>query len=99
MMLKFRTLVACVIGFAAFLANAPQEAHARPLYQKVFKEMYPEKVEITKCALCHIGETKKVLNDYGKALDEALGAKNVKDVDAIKAALKKVEDKIPGKTK
>ena len=97
-MLKFKTLMACGMGFVAFMGSDSQEAHARTQYQKVFKEMYPGKEEIAKCALCHIGETKKVLSDYGKALDEALGAKNVKDADAIKAALKKIEDKIPSKT-
>ena len=96
-MLKFRTLMACGLGFAHFLVNDPQEVQARTQYQKVFKEVYPAKEEITKCALCHIGEKKTNLDDYGKAVEEALGAKNVKDIEAIKAALKKAEGKLPGK--
>ena len=96
-MLKFRTLMACGLGFAPFLVNDPQEAQAMPLYLKVFKEVYPAKEELAKCALCHIGEKKTNLDDYGKAFEEALGAKNVKDIEAIKAALKKAEDKLPGK--
>ena len=47
--------------------------------------------------VCHSGKDKKTRNDYGKAVEDALGAKNVKDEKAIEAALKKCEDKLPGK--
>ena len=52
-------------------------AQARPQYNKAFKETYG----------------KKVVSDYGKALAEALGAKNEKDekkiVDALNTVAKK----------
>ena len=37
------------------------------------------------------------LNDCGMLIKEALGARDVKDEDAIKQALKKVEGKFPRK--
>ena len=41
-----------------------------------------------KCAACHNGgDDKKKRNDYGKALAAALGEKDVKDPEKIKAAL------------
>jgi hypothetical protein len=48
------------------------------------------------CYICHTGEKKSTFNNYGTLVKEALGASNVMDEDAIRAALKKVE-KVPRK--
>lgn len=83
-------LTGCAVFLGASLWHGPTDAHARPLYNKVYKEVYPTKEATSKCAICHVGQDKKNRTDYGKSLEEALGAKNVKDVEAIKAALNKV---------
>lgn len=72
-------------------------AVARPQYGKAFDAKYPElsqkhgKNGKISCAACHPTKSKKDRNDYGAALGKALGAANVKDVDAITAALSKIE--------
>jgi hypothetical protein len=73
------------------LAQFSDQALARPQYFKAFAAKYPDfKVDATaKCAYCHKGPDKKVRNDYGVAVGKALGAKNVKDADAIGTALDK----------
>jgi hypothetical protein len=44
-----------------------------------------------KCAVCHVGKTKKVRNEYGKALDELLDRKtDAKNTAKIQDALEKV---------
>lgn len=79
-------------------AFSPQATEARPEYMNVFKAVYRDYVyETSNCAVCHSKNDKKTRNDYGKAVEEALGAKKVTDVKAIEAALKKCEDKLPGK--
>jgi mono/diheme cytochrome c family protein len=86
--------VLAVAGFVALVGPSVQKAHARPNYLKQFTENYPQikAAADTKCAICHMGDDKKMRNDFGKAVGEALGAKMVKDADKIKEALKKVTD-------
>lgn len=87
-----------VLGLAVLIIIPSnfETAQARPLYMKVFKEVHPNRNDdVTKCAICHVGTNKKNRNEYGRAVGEALGGKNVKDVETIKAALKKAEDKLP----
>ncbi|MDB5342637.1 MAG: hypothetical protein JWP89_1014 [Schlesneria sp.] len=93
------TWLCCGVGFAAtLLTRGPGRVEARPLYQKVWREVYPDKdVSNAKCAICHVGEKKTTRNEYGEAVKEALGTTNVKNEDAIKEALKKAEGKLPGK--
>jgi len=72
----------------------PQDAQARPGYLKSFNAAYPalkDAADTAKCGICHFGEKKANRNDYGKAMHEALGAKDVKDAAALEAALKKIE--------
>lgn len=89
------TWLYCGIGFAAaLLTRGTGSAEARPLYLKVWKDVSPDKdVSNAKCGLCHAGEKKTILNEYGEAVKEALGGKNVKIEDEIKEALKKAEGK------
>lgn len=97
-MKKLATLMALVAIAGLMLTALPQEAAARPQYPKALAKKY-EKVKDAlgekKCGACHGegGKNKKVLSDYGKALKEALGAKNVKDEDKINEALEKVAEK------
>lgn len=93
-MRKSWTWIACGVAFvAAALVGAP-DAQARPGYLKSFNATYPalkDAAETAKCGICHFGEKKTNRNDYGKAMGEALGAKNVKADADIEAALKKTE--------
>lgn len=76
------------------LVSGPQDAQARPGYLKAFNTAYPslkDAAETAKCGVCHFGEKKSNRNDYGKAMGEALGAKDIKDAKALEDALKKIE--------
>lgn len=81
-------------------------AHSRPSYSKTFAATYKEEYSKSgeqqqKCQICHEGENKKDKNNYGDAVQQALPMKNVKDEEALVAALRKVEplpSAIPGKT-
>ena len=90
-----------IAAFASCLF-APQ-AQARPQYLKALKDAYTENTAIgeKKCAACHDkegkeGKDKKVISEYGKALAEALGAKNEKDADKLKAGVAKAGEKKQG---
>lgn len=91
-----RTL--CTVAFVAglFIVGL-SSADARPRYLQVFKEFYPDRSETATCAICHPRTKKTERNEYGIAVGEALGKKNVKDDEAIKKALKKAEGKLPKK--
>jgi hypothetical protein len=94
----------CLMTAGLFLSISANQAEARPNYfKKAFLKVYTNHAEAkkAKCNTCHFGKKKKNMNDYGVAIKKALGKKKVKDVDVIKAALKKVEpekSKIDGKT-
>jgi hypothetical protein len=81
---------AVVVGMT-FLSS--QAAHARPDYNKVFWSLYKDELgsqaDSVKCGACHFGQEKKNRNDYGKAVGEAIGKKNEKDAEKIKAGLEK----------
>lgn len=95
-MLKTRRWITFFAALAvASFAHQPQSANARPRYLLVFKDMYPETDGVARCAFCHVGRAKTNRTEYGIAVEEALGSRNVTDVDVIKAALKKAEGKLP----
>lgn len=77
-----------------------QSAEARPGYLKAFQAKYPALEAASKeakCNVCHFGEEKKNRNDYGAAMGNHLGGKNIKDTAAVDAALGKTEaDKSTG---
>lgn len=92
--------------FGAALAVAmvmSGQAEARPQYLKAFAAKYQNllsQAKKQKCAVCHCGKTKKMRNDYGKALMKHVGKKNQKDKAIINAALGKAEkDKKPATKK
>ena len=97
-MRKSWTWMACGIALAAASIWLAPSADARPNYNKEFWGMYPslaEQKEATSCGACH-GKEKKVRNDYGKAVGEALGGTKVLDAEKIKAALTKAEGEKSG---
>ncbi len=72
-----------------------QTAQARPGYHKAFLAKYPAleaAAKEAKCNVCHMGDDKKMRNDYGAAMGKHLPGKNCKDEAAITAALTKAED-------
>lgn len=92
---KIVCAIAVVAGFVAL--TAPQ-AEARPGYLMAFAGKYENlkaAAEEKKCGVCHGkgGADKKAVSAYGKAVAEALGAKNVKEADKIAKALTDVEGK------
>ena len=95
--------------FIAFLAVAAvvsclfaSQAQARPQYGGGIKKAYPDnaKVNVEKnCGVCHggvNGADKKKVSDYGKALAEALGGKNVKGDDKVADGITKAGEKKEG---
>ncbi len=85
-------------GLVAFsMSWDPRVVEARPRYEKVWKEVYLNKTTEHQCGLCHVASKKKSLayNDYGIAIREALGTKDIKDENAIREALSKAKDKMP----
>ncbi|MBI3838144.1 MAG: hypothetical protein HY288_09465 [Planctomycetia bacterium] len=95
----------CLLALSCFVVLAVvQSAHAIPAFNKEFENKYVKKestndsekalaaaVAKVKCNVCHMGKTKKVRNEYGKALDELLDKKtDIKDIPKIQAALEKV---------
>jgi hypothetical protein len=95
-----------VCGFVAgTLMARVQMAHAVDAFKKEFDAIYVNKepatdaekslaaaVEKAKCNICHVGKTKKVRNDYGKAVGALVTKKDAKDSAKIKEALEKVAD-------
>ena len=99
-MKKLATLMALVAVAGLMLVAAPQDAQARPAYPKALGKKYEKTADALKekkCGACHggdpLGKNKKLLSDFGKALKEALGAKNVKEEDKISAAIEKAAEK------
>lgn len=90
------TLVALLTGAVVF--STGDTVDARPKYRTVFQKTYTKVAENEKitCFACH-GKTadgkmdKEKRNNYGQALGKAIGKKNEKADDAIKAAMSKIE--------
>jgi hypothetical protein len=88
-----------LVGFAALMTLGfafPGAANGRPQYATEMMQMYADKkaaITPMKCSICHgeKGANKKKLNEYGTAVDKALGEKNVKDKEKIRKALKEAE--------
>ena len=86
-MSKSSKKVLAVLGGLAVLGiyTTSPEADARPQYAKGFITAYPkleEAAKKAKCGLCHEGETKKVRNAYGKAVQAGVTKKNEKNEDS-----------------
>ena len=95
--------------FIAFLAVAAvvsclfaPQAQARPQYASALKKAYPDNTKVNaekNCGVCHggvNGMNKKAVSDYGKALAEAIGAKNCKDEAKVKAGIATAGEKKEG---
>ena len=95
-----------LIAFMAVAAFASclfaTQAQARPQYAGALKKAYPDNTKVNaekNCGVCHGGENgkdKKMVSDYGKALAEAIGAKNCKDEAKIAAGIKTAGEKKEG---
>jgi hypothetical protein len=85
------------LALIALSVSFPSAASARPKCMSTFNELYREHyardLRAMQCTVCHRGEKKTDLWKYGETLSEALGAKNVKNPDAIQRALRDVESK------
>jgi predicted alpha/beta hydrolase family esterase len=95
-MRKLVTIAIAVAVVGAMTVSGPNQANARPEYQKAFLAKYTKLSQADqdkKCAMCHGAENKKQRSAYAEALGKALGAKMVKDVEKINAALTEVESK------
>lgn len=77
--------------------------HATDAFKKEFEAKYVKKEPATdaekslaaayqkaKCNVCHVGATKKVRNEYGKAINTFITKKDIKDKEKIQDALDKV---------
>lgn len=95
-------------GVAAVMLSANlSQAQARPTFPGIFARKYLnllEQVKEAKCTVCHPAEDnekKEKRNNYGTALEKALGEKMVKDKEKVNKALEKIEKEpsaIKGKT-
>ncbi len=97
-----KKLIAFMAVAAVVSCLFASSAQARPQYGGGIKKAYPDntKVNVEKnCGVCHGGENgmnKKMVSDYGKALAEALGAKNEKDAAKVAEGFKKAGEKKEG---
>ena len=103
-MKKFYLLAVCGLVAGSMLARV-QLAFGTAHFKKEFDSLYvkaepaseEEKnlaaaVNKAKCNVCHVGTSKKNRNDYGKAINQFLTKKDIKDTDKIREALIKVAD-------
>ena len=103
-MKKFCLSVLC--GFVAATSwVGHQPAYAVEAFKKQFEAKYVKKdpatdsekafaaaVTTAKCNVCHVGKTKKVRNEYGKALSTLVTKKDAKNLEKIQDALAKAAD-------
>ena len=86
---KSGAVAGAVLGLfvaAVLLAPSAGTVQARPPYKKVFEKKYKAFKKVD-CNVCHEGEDKKMRNDYGSAVADALGATKVSDNKKIEKAL------------
>ncbi len=105
---KTSSLVTLIVLFAGAIMVSSNTVEARPQYKAEFQKTYTKVAKNHKidCFVCHGKKAdgkmdKEKRNAYAKELGKALGKENVKDKEAIKAALMKIEkDKsaVEGKT-
>lgn len=93
-----------VLAMLSFAAVQNELAYGRPRTMKVFNttyEPYYRSVpDAHRCTVCHSSD-KRVLNNYGHAVESTLGTKNESDLSAIERELRKTEElpsAIEGKT-
>jgi hypothetical protein len=96
----FSVAVVCLFLVSMFQSGADGQATYRSEFAKKYKKEYGT-TKLT-CGVCHAdgGKNKKKRNNYGLAVQKALGAKKVKDKAKINKALDaaaKVESHIKGK--
>jgi len=97
-MKRFSMVVLALVAVGATGLMRPEAVQARMQYFNAFKGEYKKldanKVDETKCGICHGGEkgaNKKKLSKYAQEIGKAVGGKNVKEEAKIKEALKAAE--------
>ena len=103
--MKISYLLPGLMMVSALIVPANRPVQARPLYGKTFKatyaEQYASNAERVSCNVCHPDVKKSVRNNYGDDVEKTLTSHNLKDSDAIAAALREAENlpsAVPGKT-
>jgi hypothetical protein len=105
-MKKLFALVLCCAGVLSLFSLGARQADAIPAFNKEFQDLYfkkdstdpkekalADKIEKTKCNVCHVGTKKKDRNAYGQELDKLLDKKeDIKNPTKIQEALKKVAE-------
>jgi hypothetical protein len=86
-----KVAIAFVCGAVALCVSVNSAYAVKPFYDEFVKK-YPNVTAAAekKCAVCHEGETKKVRNDYGKALNAFIKKTDAKDTVKINEAFDKV---------
>jgi hypothetical protein len=94
-----RILLPATLVAVSAAIGATDSLQARPQYRTAYRQVYPEDSRggILKCALCHLPKDEdgsrvdpKRRTSYGRKLEEALGEKNVKDMDRIREVLREI---------
>ena len=87
-----KVCVCLVVGLVA-MGFSLQSASALPPFNKEWVAKYntPEKAAFTeaKCNVCHAGESKKMKNEYGKAVGKYLTKAKYNEIKEDEAAAKK----------
>ncbi|HWB13223.1 MAG TPA: hypothetical protein VG826_28615 [Pirellulales bacterium] len=95
-------LIVLLGGLVVGLSQSPARA-VKPFFVE-FKEKYTKPdgsaedkeyaalVEKAQCNVCHMGNSKKMRNDYGKALGKFVKKEDQKDKEKIKEALDKAAE-------
>jgi hypothetical protein len=91
------------LSVVALIAMSASPALAVKEFRDAFKSKYvkPDStaandvalaaaVDQTSCGICHVGENKKIRNDYGKQLAKLISKKDKKNKDKIFKAMDKV---------
>lgn len=97
-----KKLIAFVAVAAIVSCLFAPSVQARPQYASALKKAYPDNTKVNaekNCGVCHGGENgmnKKMVSDYGKALAQAIGAKNCKDDAKVVAGIQAAGEKKEG---
>ena len=100
-----RVLLPATLVAVSAVIGVTDSLQARPQYRTAYRQVYPEDSRggSLKCALCHLPKDDdgsppdpKRRTSYGRKLEEALGDKNVKDMERLREVLREIGP-FPGK--
>jgi hypothetical protein len=93
-MRKVLTMLTAVAVAGVLFTAESRPVHAQKQYMDEMKGKYApvaKLIDEQKCAVCH-GKQKTQRSEFAKALEKALGAKKVKEVEKIQAAFDAVAE-------